>query len=45
MQYLDKLAEIEKKYEDLTAQLSDPKVFGDTSAYQKPPRPTPSCAM
>jgi len=35
MQYLDKLAEIEKKYEDLTAQLSDPKVFGDTSAYQK----------
>ena len=38
MQYLDKLTEIEKKYKDLEAQLSDPKVLGDPSAYQKAAR-------
>jgi peptide chain release factor 1 len=35
MQYLDKLAEIEKKYDDLTNQLSDPEVLADPTRYQK----------
>lgn len=35
MHYVDKLAEIERKYLELEAQMSDPKVIGDTSAYQK----------
>jgi peptide chain release factor 1 len=35
MQFLEKLAETEKKYQDLEAQLSDPKVFADNSVYQK----------
>jgi len=35
MHYVDKLSEIEKKYTALEAQMSDPKVIGDTSAYQK----------
>lgn len=35
MQFFDKLSEIEKKYKDLEAQLGDPKVLGDQSAYQK----------
>jgi len=35
MHFLDKLAEIEKKYEDLTARLSDPKVLADNSVYHK----------
>ena len=35
MYFLDKLAEIEKKYEELTAQLSDPKVLADAARYQK----------
>jgi peptide chain release factor 1 len=35
MYFLDKLAEIEKKYEELTAQLSDPEVLADAARYQK----------
>ncbi len=35
MHFLDKLAEIERKYEELTAQLGDPNVLADQSLYQK----------
>ena len=35
MHFLDKLAEIERKYEELTAQLGDPSVLADQSHYQK----------
>jgi peptide chain release factor 1 len=35
MQFLDKLAEIEKKYDGLTAQLSDARVLADGSVYPK----------
>ena len=35
MQFLEKLAEIEKKYDELTAQLSDPQVLADAARYQK----------
>ncbi len=35
MYFLDKLAEIEKKYDELTAQLSDPEVLADAARYQK----------
>src|SRR6266567_1633165 len=35
MQYLEKLAALEKKHDELTAQLSDPQVFADPAAYQK----------
>jgi len=35
MHFLDKLAEIEKKYELLTAQLGDPAVLADQALYQK----------
>ena len=35
MHYHDKLAEIEKKYIELEAQMSDPQVIGDKSAYQR----------
>jgi len=35
MHFVDKLAEIEKKYQELEVQLSDPQVLGDNSAYQK----------
>jgi peptide chain release factor 1 len=35
MHFLDKLAEIEKKYEELTAQLGDPAVLADQALYQK----------
>jgi peptide chain release factor 1 len=35
MHFLDKLAEIERKYEELTAQLADPGVLADQSLYQK----------
>jgi peptide chain release factor 1 len=35
MNFLDKLAEIEKKYEELTSQLGDPAVLADPAAYQK----------
>jgi peptide chain release factor 1 len=35
MYFLDKLAEIERKYEELTAQLSDPEVLADATRYQK----------
>ena len=35
MYFLDKLAEIEKKYEELTPQLSDPEVLADAPRYQK----------
>ncbi len=35
MHYLEKLAEIEARYEALTAQLSDARVFADQQNYQK----------
>jgi len=35
MHFLEKLAEIEARYEELTAQLSDPEVLADTARYQK----------
>ena len=35
MHFVDKLAEIERKYEELTAQLGDPAVLADQSLYQK----------
>ena len=35
MNFLDKLAEIEKKYEDLSAQLGEASVLADPSRYQK----------
>ncbi len=35
MQYSEKLADLEKKYDELTAQLSDPNVLGDPAQYQK----------
>ncbi|MGH9403361.1 MAG: peptide chain release factor 1 [Terriglobia bacterium] len=35
MHFLQKLDEIEAKYEDLTAQLSDPRTLADPSLYQK----------
>jgi len=35
MLFLEKLAEIERKYEELTAQLSSPDVLADPSRYQK----------
>ena len=35
MLFLDKLAEIERKYEELTAQLSSSEVLADPSRYQK----------
>jgi peptide chain release factor 1 len=38
MQYLDKLVEIEKKYDELSAQLSDPQVLADPALYQKAAR-------
>ena len=35
MHFLDKLAEIETKYDGLTAQLGDPAVLADQTLYQK----------
>ncbi|MGA2072248.1 MAG: peptide chain release factor 1 [Terriglobia bacterium] len=35
MHFLDKLAEIERKYEQLTAQLGDPALLAEQSLYQK----------
>src|SRR5215472_13641895 len=35
MQFLEKLAEIENKYEELTARLGDPKVLADAALYPK----------
>jgi peptide chain release factor 1 len=35
MNFLDKLAEIEKKYDELTQQLGDPAVLADPAVYQK----------
>ncbi len=35
MQFLEKLAEIERKYEGLAAQLADPRVLGNPALYQK----------
>ena len=35
MHFLEKLQEIEKKYEELTAQLGDPRVLSDQALYQK----------
>lgn len=38
MQYLDKLADIEQRFEDLTRQMADPEVIGDNEAYRKTAR-------
>ena len=38
MQYLDKLAQLEKRHEELNAQLSDPLVLADPALYQKAAR-------
>src|SRR5579859_1938259 len=38
MQYLDKLTEIEKRYDELTSQLSNPQVLADPALYQKAAR-------
>lgn len=38
MQYLGKLEESEKRYEELTTQLSDPRVLADPSLFQKAAR-------
>jgi peptide chain release factor 1 len=35
MNFLDKLADTEKKYEDLTARLGEPEVLADQAAYHK----------
>lgn len=35
MQYLEKLEEIEQKFEALNTQMADPEVINDTSAYRK----------
>ena len=35
MHFLARLEEIEKRYDDLSAALSDPQVLADPSAYQK----------
>ncbi|MGH9431378.1 MAG: peptide chain release factor 1 [Terriglobia bacterium] len=35
MQFLDQLSQVEKKYDELTAQLSDPKTLADAALYQK----------
>lgn len=35
MQFSEKLADFEKKYDELTAQLSDPQVLADPAQYQK----------
>jgi peptide chain release factor 1 len=35
MHFLEKLAEIEKKYDELTAQLGEPSVLADPALYQK----------
>jgi peptide chain release factor 1 len=35
MHFLEKLAEIERKYEELTAQLSDPQVLTEPARYQR----------
>ena len=35
MHFLPKLEQIEKRYDSLTAELSDPQVFGDPAAYQR----------
>ena len=35
MHFLEKLAEIESKYDELTAQLGDPAVLADQALYQK----------
>jgi peptide chain release factor 1 len=38
MQYLDKLADIEQRFEDLTRQMADPEVIGDNEIYRKTAR-------
>ncbi len=38
MQYLDKLADIEQRFEDLTRQMADPEVIGDNETYRKTAR-------
>ena len=35
MQFLEQLSEVEKKYDELTTQLSDPRGFADAALYQK----------
>src|SRR3954470_22139270 len=38
MQYLDKLADIEQRFEDLTRQMADPELIGDPETYRKTAR-------
>jgi peptide chain release factor 1 len=38
MQYLNKLADIEQRFEDLTRQMADPEVIGDSETYRKTAR-------
>jgi len=38
MQYMDKLADIEQRFEDLTRQMADPEVIGDNETYRKTAR-------
>lgn len=38
MQFSEKLADLEKKYDELTAKLSDPQVLADPAQYQKAAR-------
>src|SRR6266536_3175025 len=35
MQYAQRLDEIERRYEELTRQMADPAVIGDSDAYRK----------
>ena len=35
MQFADKLADIERRYEELTRQMADPEVIGDADLYRK----------
>ena len=35
MQYLEKLEDVERRYEELTAQMADPEVIGDAAQYRK----------
>ncbi|MDZ4801032.1 MAG: PCRF domain-containing protein, partial [Bryobacteraceae bacterium] len=38
MQYLDKLADIEQRFEDLTRQMADPEIISDNDIYRKTAR-------
>ncbi|MFM2124295.1 MAG: hypothetical protein RL328_746 [Acidobacteriota bacterium] len=35
MQYLEKLEDVERRYEELTAQMADPEIIGDAAQYRK----------